>query len=112
MKKNKQDHSWKLTKLGDISEEVMYGMNSQSTHYDGKHKYIRITDIDEKTHKYNPSPLTSPQGVIDDKFQLKTSDILFARTGASVGKSYLYEKKDGNLFFAGFLIKFSIIKAD
>ena len=38
------------------------------------------------------------------------SDILFARTGASTGKSYLYDKNDGVLYFAGFLIRVHILK--
>ena len=42
---------------------------------------------------------------------MQNGDIVFARTGASTGKTYLYDKNDGNLYFAGFLIKFHIDKA-
>ena len=99
---------WEEKRLGEISEDVMYGMNSAAINYDGNHKYLRITDIDEDTRNFAPNPLTSPNGEIQEKFRLKEGDIVFARTGASVGKSYIYNKKDGNLYFAGFLIKFSI----
>ncbi len=102
---------WNQVKLGDISAEVMYGMNSSAIKYDGKHKYIRINDIDESTHKFSPKPLTSPSGNTEEKYKLKSGDILLARTGASVGKSYLYNEKDGDVYFAGFLIKFFINKA-
>ena len=89
----------------------MYGMNSAATDFDGFNKYIRITDISESSNKFVPSPLTSPDGNLDEKFKLKEGDIVFARTGASTGKTYIYDKNDGNLYFAGFLIKFNINKA-
>lgn len=106
------DSEWKKQTLFDISENVSYGMNAAATEYDGIHKYIRITDIDVNTGEFKPAPLTSPLGEIDEKFKLKQGDIVFARTGASVGKSHLYNPKDGTLYFAGFLIKFSISKAN
>lgn len=84
-------------------------MNSAAIEYDGINKYLRITDIDENSRKFIPNPLTSPEGEIEAKYKLKEGDLVFARTGASVGKSYLYKKEDGNLLFAGFLIKFSVI---
>jgi type I restriction enzyme S subunit len=103
---------WEKKKLGEISNEIMYGMNAAAIPFDGKNKYLRITDIDEDSRTFIPKPLTSPDGVIEKKYKLKVGDILFTRTGASVGKSYLYNSNDGNLFFAGFLIKFSIIGAN
>lgn len=103
---------WEETKLGEIATKIMYGMNSSAIKYDGKHKYIRITDIDESSRNFLPKPLTSPDGEIEEKFKLKNNDILFTRTGASVGKSYIYKKEDGDLYFAGFLIKFNIDKAN
>ena len=105
-------NDWHENSLGNISENVMYGMNAAAIPYDGVNKYIRITDIDEDTREFIPNPLSSPNGEIEDKYKLQNGDIVFARTGASVGKSYLYKEKDGNLLFAGFLIKFSITDAD
>lgn len=108
----KQFHDeWLEISLGDVSKNVMYGMNAAAIPFDGLNKYIRITDIDEETRAFIPSPLTSPDGKIENKYKLKNGDIVFARTGASVGKSYLYKEKDGNLLFAGFLVKFSITDA-
>ena len=80
-------------------------MNAAAVKFDGKHKYIRITDIDEETSDFIPNPLSSPDGVLEQKYLVKENDILFARTGASVGKSYLYNHNDGELYFAGFLIR-------
>ena len=89
----------------------MYGMNSASKEFDGLNKYIRITDISETSNNFVPNPLTSPDGDLEDKYKLKNGDIVFARTGASTGKTYLYDENDGNLYFAGFLIKFHIDNA-
>lgn len=100
---------WEKIKLKDISTDISYGMNSAATEFDGTNKYIRITDIDEKTSLYSDNPV-SPLGILEDKFLVKENDILFARTGASTGKSYLYNKTDGRLYFAGFLIRANIKK--
>ncbi|MBL0876387.1 restriction endonuclease subunit S [Serratia nevei] len=103
---------WKQVSLGEICADAAYGMNSAATEFDGSNKYIRITDIDDESREFSPSPLTSPSGTLDNKYLLRDGDIVFARTGASVGKSYLYKKNDGNLYFAGFLIRLSINKAN
>ena len=82
-------------------------MNAAATAFDGEHKYIRITDIDE-AHTYSDRDPVSPSGILEKKYRVRENDILFARTGASVGKSYLYRKEDGDLFFAGFLIRIHV----
>jgi len=102
---------WEEKKLGEVALTPEYGMNSAAKKFDGKHKYLRITDIDEITQTFKPNPLTSPSGGIDEKYLLREGDLVFARTGASVGKSYLYNPKDGELYFAGFLIRFRINNA-
>ena len=106
------DDEWKKSNLGNISSNEMYGMNSAAKDYDGFNKYIRITDISETSNKFIPNQLTSPDGDLEDKYKLKKGDIVFARTGASTGKTYLYDDNDRNLYFAGFLIKFHIDNAD
>ena len=96
---------WEEKKFGDICAPLTYGMNTAAVKYDGENKYIRITDIDDESHLYKNNELVSPEGELDDKYLVSENDILLARTGASVGKSYLYDKKDGKLYYAGFLIK-------
>ena len=102
--------TWEQRKLGEISESFEYGLNAAATEYDGKHKYIRITDIDDSTHLFIQDNLTSPD--IDfstaDDYLLQAGDVLFARTGASVGKTYIYRSSDGDLYFAGFIIRAKI----
>lgn len=108
----KEFPEWEKKKLGDMSVNIMYGMNAAAIPFDGYNKYIRITDIDENSRRFIPNPLTSPDCEIEEKYKLKVGDIVFARTGASVGKTYLYDSNDGNVVFAGFLIKFTVVKAN
>ena len=103
---------WSFTELAKISSDISYGMGLASKEYDGVNKYIRITDIDETTNKYSNKNIVSPDGVLEDKYLVNKNDILFARTGASTGKTYLYNEKDGKLYFAGFLIRANIVNHD
>lgn len=101
---------WKETTIGNVSNSFDYGINAAAMPYDGINKYLRITDIDDSSHLFNQTGLTSPQsGNINlDSYLLEEGDITFARTGASVGKSYIYDKNDGKVIFAGFLIRTKI----
>lgn len=103
-------NKWNKCKLSDIASGFDYGMNAAAKEYDGKNKYIRITDIDDESHKFNTVDLVSPNAELEDKYLVNDGDILFARTGASTGKSYLYDKSNGVLYFAGFLIRVHILK--
>lgn len=96
--------------MGDVANSFEYGLNVAAKAYDGINKYIRITDIDDVSCKFLFNNLTSPNVNISEaiNYQLKKGDILFARTGASVGKTYLYSEKDGMVFYAGFLIRAKI----
>ena len=83
-------------------------MNAASKPFDGTNKYIRITDIDENTSVYKREGVVSPDAEIDEQYRVVENDILFARTGASTGKTYIYNKLDGRLYFAGFLIRTNV----
>lgn len=98
---------WEQRKFEDFAENFNYGLNASAIEFDGENKYIRITDIDEYSHRFIQSGLTSPNTDLSnaDDYLLKEGDILFARTGASVGKSYQYEPLDGKVYYAGFLIR-------
>ena len=100
--------TWKEVALCDVASGFEYGMNAAATVYDGSHKYIRITDIDDNSHLYSQDVPVSPEGQVDEKYRVRESDILFARTGASVGKSYRYQRSDGDLYYAGFLIRIHV----
>lgn len=100
--------TWKEVSLSDVASGFEYGMNAAATVYDGSHKYIRITDIDDSSHLYSQDEPVSPEGQAEEKYRVRENDILFARTGASVGKSYCYQRSDGDLYFAGFLVRIHV----
>ncbi len=99
--------AWEQRKLGDVASSFDYGLNAAATEYDGQNKYLRITDIDDESHEFSKSDLTTPLAnlAMSADYLLKEGDLLFARTGASVGKTYLYRQFDGMVYFAGFLIR-------
>ena len=98
---------WEQRKVGEVAYGFEYGLNAAASDFDGEKKYLRITDIDDQTREFRTDDLSSPDinNPIDDKYLLKEGDILFARTGASVGKTYLYKASDGKTYYAGFLIR-------
>ena len=102
--------AWEQRKLGEVASNFEYGLNASAKEFDGKNKYIRITDIDDESRMFLSDDITSPDTdlTLADKFKLEAGDILFARTGASVGKTYLYREKDGLVYYAGFLIRAKI----
>ncbi len=100
---------WDLIPLGCCaSEPLAYGINAPAIPFHNNHPcYIRITDITEDG-QYDDSDKKSVIAMDANRYTLKDGDIVLARTGASTGKSYLYNPKDGKLVYAGFLIKASI----
>ena len=96
--------------LADVSinNKGDYGIGASAVDYsDELYTYLRITDINDDG-TLNKNDLKS----VDDKdaknYLLKENDVVFARTGNSTGKAYYYDKMDGELVYAGFLIKFSL----
>lgn len=102
--------NWESVTIAELSTDLAYGMNASATEFDGKHRYIRITDIDDATREYLSENAVSPNKIPEIKYKLEVGDIVFARTGNSVGKSYLYKANDGDLYYAGFLIRARIKK--
>lgn len=100
---------WKVITLGNISiNKGEYGIGASASKFiKGKPRYLRITDIgDACTLLFNDI-----KGLNDseyEKYLLNVGDVVFARTGNTTGKAYVYEEKHGELVYAGFLIKFSI----
>ena len=91
---------WKT--LGEISVgNLTYGSGASAIEYDGEVRYVRITDIDTngnlKEEKFSPSE-------IEEKYLLNYGDILFARSGATVGKNYIHQSGEKSVY-AGYLIR-------
>ena len=97
---------WQVKRLGDcLLGHPQYGINAPAVPYsDRLPTYIRITDITEYG-RFESSPRVSVNSLYAHQYFLSDGDLVFARTGASVGKSYRYDIRDGQLVFAGFLIR-------
>ncbi|WP_217412429.1 restriction endonuclease subunit S [Marinobacterium ramblicola] len=82
-----------------------YGINAPGVPQTGSLPvYLRITDIDDHG-RLLPDDRVAVDHPLSEEYLLGEGEIVFARTGASVGKSYLYNPVDGALVFAGFLIR-------
>ena len=99
--------AWEQRKLGELSESLEYGLNAAAKDYDGENKYLRITDIDDASRVFKYDDLSSPDIPLENAsdFLLNGRDIVFARTGASVGKTFRYKEIYGKVYYAGFLIR-------
>jgi len=98
------EKGWEVKKLSDLSKEKLsYGSGASAIQYDGETRYVRITDINDNGDLNDD--IVSPS-VFDNKYLLNDGDILFARSGATVGKTYLHKEKDGKCIYAGYLIRF------
>ena len=97
---------WKTVPLGNLLERnPEYGVNAPAAPYSPYlPTYLRITDIDDDG-RFLSNSRVSVDIVATENNYLEPGDIVLARTGASVGKSYRYRKEDGRLVFAGFLIR-------
>lgn len=97
---------WEVRRLGDcLLSPPDYGINAAASAFSDQYPtYIRITDISEDG-RFCPRPRVSVAAANSNQYRLSDGDVVFARTGASVGKSYLYDRRDGELVFAGFLIR-------
>ena len=89
-----------------LSKKPQYGANESAKDFsEGDIRYIRITDIDNTGNLLNDDIKTADN--IEEKYLLKNNDFLFARSGNTVGKSFLYNQKiHGEAIFAGYFIKF------
>lgn len=98
---------WEEKKLGEISK-INYGYTEKAVFENIGPKYLRITDLTEKGVNWESVPhcKISKDEII--KYELQKGDIVFARTGATTGKSYLF---DDDVFsvFASYLIRLRVI---
>ena len=96
-------HKHPITTLKEVAiGPLSYGSVSSAVEYDGETRYVRITDITDDGALGNDIKSAKKT---EDKYLLHEGDILFARTGATVGKTCRYREKYGRAIYAGFLIR-------
>ena len=99
-------NGWNWERLGNLSSVIQYGLNS-SAKTNGSHRLLRITDIQNGKVIWENVPFTT----IEDEvlYLLEEGDIVFARTGATVGKSYLINSLPYPSVFASYLIRIRLL---
>ena len=99
-------YGWAWCRLGTISFAIQYGL-SNSAEQTGTHRLLRITDIQNGNVNWNEVPFTTIKNA--DDYLLHKGDIVFARTGATVGKSYLIKSTPFPAVYASYLIRISLL---
>ena len=96
--------NWKWVRWGNLSKFIQYGLNEPAKS-SGEFKYVRISDIQDGKVNWENTPYCDISSAEAKSYLLKSNDILFARTGGTVGKSFLVENVPCDAVFAGYLIR-------
>ena len=97
---------WAWARLGNLSSAIQYGL-SNSAESQGTHRLLRITDIQDRNVNWDTVPFTTVDD--PDTYLLKSGDIVFARTGATVGKSFLITETPYPSVYASYLIRIRLL---
>ena len=96
--------SWEWERWGNISESIQYGYNAPAKD-NGRIKMVRISDIQNNAIFWDTVPFCEIEESDIRTYLLQANDILFARTGGTVGKSYLVQEIPEEAIYAGYLIR-------
>lgn len=96
---------WKTIALGDLAESLSYGVTASSASQPVGPKFLRITDIQNGAVDWGKVPYCVCDSRSAATARLRKGDIVFARTGATTGKSFLIRDCPANAVFASYLIR-------
>lgn len=96
--------NWVWCRWGDLSFSIQYGYNA-SAQQNGDIRMVRISDIQNNEVLWDSVPYCKIKAEEIEGYLLKPNDILFARTGGTVGKSFLVKKVPYPSIYAGYLIR-------
>lgn len=107
MRKLLSNKNWQIQRLSSISKKIQYGFTTKALNEDTGIKFLRITDIQDQSVNWDSVPFCKcPSNLLND-YLLETGDILFARTGATTGKTYQITEAP-HAIFASYLIRVRI----
>ena len=95
---------WEWERWGNIALSIQYGYNAPALER-GDIKMVRISDIHDNVVQWENVPFCNIEACDIDAYLLKENDILFARTGGTVGKSFLVQSVPEPAIYAGYLIR-------
>ena len=96
--------SWKWVRWGALSESIQYGFNAPAKEK-GRIRMVRISDIQDGNVLWDTVPFCDIAENNIETYLLGKNDILFARTGGTVGKSFLVKEVPYESVYAGYLIR-------
>ena len=96
---------WKWFPVKEIALSIQYGYTESSSLDNIGPKFLRITDIQNNTVNWNTVPGCDAEKKAVSQYILSNKDILIARTGGTVGKSYLVRDINVVAVFASYLIR-------
>jgi type I restriction enzyme S subunit len=96
---------WEWVRLGDISSTVQYGYTDSADHNSKEVLFLRITDIQDDAVNWDTVPGCSISIADSESYALQNNDLVIARTGGTIGKSYLVNGLNQQAVFASYLIR-------
>ena len=96
---------WRWVTVDEIAQRIHYGYTESATEDAIGPKFLRITDIQDNSVNWDSVPYCRIDEVKQEQYLLKENDLVFARTGATVGKSFLIQGSIPDAVFASYLIR-------
>jgi type I restriction enzyme S subunit len=96
---------WTRTRLGQLAARIQYGLTASAKASEDGPRFLRITDIQDARVDWASVPSCDSSGDDLSRYELLPGDIVFARTGATTGKSYLIRQCPPGAVFASYLIR-------
>ena len=96
--------SWRWTRWGTVATSIQYGYNAPAKQC-GRIRMVRISDVHENLVTWTTVPFCDIDELDISTYLLQPNDILFARTGGTVGKSFLVRDVPYEAIYAGYLIR-------
>ena len=103
--------NWCWIRIKNILSSIQYGYNAPAKHT-GNIKLLRISDIQNNNVNWNSVPYCDINNEMFNIYKVSNKDIFIARTGGTIGKSYLLNQQIKNCVFAGYLIRFQLINKE
>lgn len=103
--------NWATTSVGELADSIQYGHTAKSSKTDVGPRFLRITDIQDNNVNWSTVPFCKIPEEQIAKYRLEKGDLLFARTGATVGKSFLIHSEVPESVFASYLIRVRVTEA-
>ena len=100
-----QTGAWEVKPLADLAKAIQYGYTAKARSGSEGIRYLRITDIQDDQVDWGTVPSCDVEDAESEKYLLSAGDLVFARTGATVGKSFLLRGNVPRAVFASYLIR-------